>query len=210
MRQPKNLPESDILTVVTGHFDPLLSRGLHCVLSEDPSLLVLASGLTDTALEEAVTQRQPRLTIVGETIDYGLLARLKANQSALGVLVLARDPSRLSGTGLLELGVTCLDRTASIAGLSAAMRLTVDGAPSFVSADAGTVAGGASASLTPRETEVFSHLSRGRSYAAIGSVLHIAPETVRTHTLRICRKLNVPSKKDLIGMAVPSATCDAS
>jgi hypothetical protein len=43
---------------------------------------------------------------MGETAEYAFVAHLKASQSAPGVLVLAHDPSVLSGTMLLETAVS--------------------------------------------------------------------------------------------------------
>lgn len=48
--------------------------------------------------------------------------------------------------------------------------------------------------LSPRETEILSHLSRGKSYSMIADELFINKETVRTHIKNIYQKLNVNSK----------------
>jgi DNA-binding CsgD family transcriptional regulator len=57
--------------------------------------------------------------------------------------------------------------------------------------------------LTPRESEVFARLRMGRTYIEIGDELHISPATVRTHTGKICRKLQVHGKRELIGLVLP-------
>ncbi|QQS38304.1 MAG: response regulator transcription factor [Ignavibacteriales bacterium] len=48
--------------------------------------------------------------------------------------------------------------------------------------------------LSPRETEILLHLSRGKSYSMIADELFINKETVRTHIKNIYQKLNVNSK----------------
>ena len=48
--------------------------------------------------------------------------------------------------------------------------------------------------LTPRETEILEHLSKGKSYKKIAAELFIAPHTVRSHIENIYKKLEVRSK----------------
>jgi DNA-binding CsgD family transcriptional regulator len=62
------------------------------------------------------------------------------------------------------------------------------------------------ASLTPRETEVFECLSRGESHAEAARTLQIGVETARKHAAHIYRKLGVRSKRQLVGMPVPTQT----
>ncbi|MEO8398599.1 MAG: response regulator transcription factor [Ignavibacteriaceae bacterium] len=55
--------------------------------------------------------------------------------------------------------------------------------------------------LSPRETEVLQHLSKGKSYSMIGNELFIDKETVRTHIKNIYQKLEVHSKAKAIEIA---------
>jgi DNA-binding NarL/FixJ family response regulator len=52
-------------------------------------------------------------------------------------------------------------------------------------------------SLSPRETEVFSHLVNGLRAKDIAEVLEISPKTVDTYRASLMRKLNV---HDLVGL----------
>lgn len=54
--------------------------------------------------------------------------------------------------------------------------------------------------LSPRESEVFELLARGRDNHHICEVLYISPATVKTHTYNIYRKLNVHSQQELISI----------
>lgn len=54
--------------------------------------------------------------------------------------------------------------------------------------------------LTPRETEIFSLLARGRSVPYIRDALIISKGTVVTHTKHIYEKLDVHSRQELIDM----------
>jgi DNA-binding NarL/FixJ family response regulator len=143
--------------------------------------------------------------ILGETVEYDLLVRLKANQSVMGALVLAQTPSAQCQTLLLANGVSCVARSASVSELFAAIRLAAAGEPAFVRAGGGWVARRRPGEglLTPRESEVFELLVLGWSYPKIGRALNIEPESARKYTVSICHKLNVPGKQELIGMHLP-------
>jgi len=190
------------LTVVLGRFDQLVRRGLADALREDPRVRIVASDLHDAALEEIVAREAPRVLILDEAIDDSLLARLKASQPRTGVLVLAARSTRLYRTLLRSVGAGLLSSSAPTAEILAAVDIAGRGERSATGDQlpgAGPSSLRAVDRLTPREREVFGCLSKGMSYEAIAVVLQIAPETVRTHTRRICRKLEVPGKRSLIG-----------
>ena len=56
-------------------------------------------------------------------------------------------------------------------------------------------------SLTQRETEVLTHLCKGKSYKMIADSLFISEETVRRHIKNIYRKLEVHSKSEAVAKA---------
>ena len=56
-------------------------------------------------------------------------------------------------------------------------------------------------SLTNRETEVLTHLCKGKSYKMIADDLFISEETVRRHIKNIYRKLEVHSKSEAVAKA---------
>lgn len=58
----------------------------------------------------------------------------------------------------------------------------------------------ADAGLTPRETDVFMLMAKGRNSAVIEKELYISGHTVKTHTLSIYRKLDVHSLQQLIDL----------
>src|SRR5580692_7991164 len=196
--------EGDIVTVVIGCFEPLLGAGLKMQLGGDSGVGVLASEVDDAMLEEVVERDRPRVVIVGETVESDVVARLKTGRSVAGVLVLAQAPSAQWGTLLLASGVSCVARSTSVVDLLAAIRSAAAGEPMLVDRAAGRVERRRRGeALTPRELEVFGHLVLGRSYAWIARKLGIAPTTARSHTVSICRKINVASKRELIGLVLP-------
>ena len=52
--------------------------------------------------------------------------------------------------------------------------------------------------LSPRETEILTHLAKGYRYKEIGEALGINIETVRTHLRRIYEKLHVGSRTEAV------------
>jgi len=56
--------------------------------------------------------------------------------------------------------------------------------------------------LTQRETEVLTHLCRGKSYKMIAETLFISEETVRRHIKNIYKKLEVGSKSEAVAKAL--------
>jgi DNA-binding NarL/FixJ family response regulator len=136
-----------------------------------------------------------------------VLARLRSLQPSTGVVVLAHSPSPEYGLRVLTSGATCIARSAPITEILAAVHLTAQGTRVFVSLDGHRVERrypSNASLLTPREIEVLRHVSANRSNPEIAGELHISIETVSTHVASIRRKLNVKSKRDLIGMPIPS------
>jgi DNA-binding NarL/FixJ family response regulator len=55
--------------------------------------------------------------------------------------------------------------------------------------------------LTPRETEVFTLIARGRSNGEIGAELYLSEPTVKTHVTRIFAKLGVRDRVQAVVLA---------
>lgn len=196
--------EAGAVTVVVARFDGLVGRGLVAVLQEDRGVRVLASGLAGVALERAIVRQRPRVAIFDEGVDHAVLVGLGSREPATGAVVLVDRPSQVLGTSLLAVGVTCLARGASPTELLAAVHGAARGEPTFSCVNDKAVGGAPVVAdvLTTREAKVFELLSLGWTYVRIGRALEIAPETVRTHTINICEKLNVKSKRELIGKSL--------
>ncbi|WP_180326758.1 helix-turn-helix transcriptional regulator [Raoultibacter phocaeensis] len=54
--------------------------------------------------------------------------------------------------------------------------------------------------LSPRETEVFFYLAKGRGIEHIQNQLYISSHTVKTHTYNIYRKMNIGSREELLDL----------
>lgn len=190
------------VTVATGRLDPLAGRGLADAVRDDPRIRVVGLGLDNAALLRCVAGLAPRVIVVSDSVDYAVLAGIKSQAPKTGLLVLARA-SRLGGTLLLAAGIGCVAQDAPVADIIEAIHLSASGQSVLVAGDGPRVAPRHVRqlhSLTRRERDVLQHLSRGESAEEIALALRVRPETIRTHTASIRRKLNVASKRELIGI----------
>jgi two-component system nitrate/nitrite response regulator NarL len=199
--------ESDVVTVVVGCFDSLVRPGLTGALSEGRCIRILARDVQSAALESIVVTRAPQVVVVNETVAGSVLECLRGIAPRTGVLVLAHDPSREFGMGVLATGATCLARNVSAADLVATVRRVAWGDRMFIAADGVRVERcypSDAPTLTGREIDVLRCLSKGKSHAETACHLHIGVRTVHTYTARLCHKLSVKGKQELIGMPLPT------
>jgi DNA-binding NarL/FixJ family response regulator len=204
------LPDGGVghITVVFGHFDALVSRGLTQILREDRDLQIIGTDLDNATLAHVIAQRAPRVAILDETnVGPPSVERLRTAHPTLGIVVLADHPTRAYGMRLLAAGASCLSKDAPVADILTVVHTAAEGRRVFMPVE-GCVVGGSypadAASLTPREVEVLEYLSKGQSHAEIALALQLSVETIRTHAARIRGKLGVRSKRELIGLAVPA------
>ncbi|HEY3866377.1 MAG TPA: response regulator transcription factor [Solirubrobacteraceae bacterium] len=200
---------ADCITVVLGHFDVLLGRGLAQILREDRSVRIVAADLDRAALEQAVAAQAPRVAILDEASvgARSILERLRAAQPTIGIVVLAHLPTIAYGMSLLADEVSCVAKESSAENVLAAVHIAADGRRVFAADDGHLVEQNnpaTVASLTPRETEVLEYISRGRSHGEIAQALQLGVETVRTHSAHIRDKFGVRRNRDLIGVPIPA------
>jgi DNA-binding NarL/FixJ family response regulator len=194
------------MDVVVGWFDPLLGRGVLDALRGDRGVRVVSSDLSGAALVGKVLERAPAVVIVGEEVEYALLVRLLSAEPTPGIVVVVSRPARLVWTWLLTLGASCVAHDAPLSQLSQAVRHAGSGKPLFFGVDKARVARRSPIMLgllTEREIDVLERLSLGESNGQIALALGIGIETVRTYVARLLRKLDVQSRQDLVGIAIP-------
>lgn len=198
------------VAVVVARFEPITALGLAVVLRDDRRLDVLESGLDHAALLRAVVRWKPQVAILDETAERAVRERLRSIRPATGMLVFAHEPTPKYGMTLLATGATCIARSSSPVEILAAVHLVAHGGRVFMSADGERVEPRYPENappLTPREIDVLEGLSEGKPHNQIAQDLKIGLRTVHTYTSRICRKLGVQGKRELIGMPVPRV-CD--
>src|ERR1700722_6662615 len=205
-QQRNSTSVAEITTVVVAGLDPLVARGVFDALRTDRHLRVVVSELMGSALEDEVRSQTPQLVLIGEKVAYSQLARLRSAERPPEILVLAQDRAELVGPLLREAGMSCLASGATAAELLKAVHLAVSGQPTFSRINE---AGRAErsyptdlAQLTEREVDVLRRLSEGYTNPAIAEALQISVATARTHVRAIFQKLDVHSRRDLLGMPV--------
>ncbi len=195
------------ISVVIGGFRPVVARGLVAVLEDEPHVRVLESAPRSCDVHWAVARHLPRVVVVDESVEHVVFRLLKSGSGAPpGIVVVAQSPSRLYTALLHAAGAACVTPGAAPAEIRAVVEDAALGSGGV--ADAAEDWASLGMRLTPAELRVLECLKRGASYAEIGERLHIAPETARSHSRSICRKLNVARKRDLIGFALPGERGD--
>ncbi len=207
------MPSSAPITVVLGHFEDLLARGLRELIEGDRSLALVASGVEHARLGVVVRAHSPAVVL----LDFGILQRpaevraLTAEHPDTHLILLMSNQSREECAQLLAFGASaCLSRDTQSRDVLTAIHLASRGMQIAPRAPAGasqSYAGGQL--LTRREAEVLPLLQEGRSNAQIALAIHVGIETVRTHARNIYRKLGVSSRRELAPPARGAAPVDA-
>jgi DNA-binding NarL/FixJ family response regulator len=191
------LVADELVTVLLGRFETLVGIGLTGVLRSDRRISVLASDLESKALQREARRRLPRVAIVDEAHEPLLLTGLKANQPAIGVMVLAHKPSQEFGMRVLASGATCISRSATAAEILASVHLTAKGGRVFTAPEDGELKRHGPRrhpDLTVRESEVLALILAKQTNAEIARALQISVNTVKSHITNVRRKLGVGSK----------------
>jgi DNA-binding NarL/FixJ family response regulator len=200
------MPDTAPVTLLIGHFEDLLARGLRGLVEDDASLEMLVSDVRPAALPTLLRSRRPRVAI----IDYASLGSpaevraLAAAHPATQFVLLVDHLSGAESAQLLAFGAAaCLSRATQTRDVLNAIHLASRGiqlAPREL--HGGPLDPGV---LTPREADILAELQRRRANAQIASDLHISVETVRTHARNIYRKLGVSSRRELLTPTRPDA-----
>jgi two-component system uhpT operon response regulator UhpA len=192
------------LAVVIGGFGPVINRGLVQILGDEHGVRIVADDLDRSGVETAVSDHAPHVAVLDEAhaVEPGILARLKAVQPGLGLVVLAYKPTRRYAMRLLSLGATsCLSKESAADDLLLAIRLAADGKHLLACAsprDGYANGHDERIPLTPREEQVAELLRLGRSNSEIALALAISAETVHTHAAHVYRKLGVNGRRELL------------
>jgi DNA-binding NarL/FixJ family response regulator len=202
--------ESAPSTVVIGHFEDLILRGLRGLIEDDARLALVADDVAHERLAVLLAAQEPDVAILnfGSLTSPFEIRELGAHHPRTHLVVLANHPSTAECVQLLAFGASaCMSKATEARDIMHAIHLASRGMQLIPRESAGADAA-ASELLTLRESEVLAHLQRRRSNAQIAAELHISVETVRTHARNIYRKLGVSSRQDLHGVrdAAPSLT----
>jgi DNA-binding NarL/FixJ family response regulator len=190
----------DTLTVALGQFAPLLARGLMDVLRDDRRIRVVSGDCDGARLWRAGRYPARRVLILDETAGRAVSSRVL--RPGVGIVVLAREPTVPYGMLLLAAGVSCVDSSAAVEDVLAAVHLTAQGGCIFVSGNGDRVerADRDERILTERKVQVLEGLSDGKGYREIAQELKISVATVKKHAESLLPALGASSKRDLVGL----------
>jgi DNA-binding NarL/FixJ family response regulator len=194
------------VTVVLGHFEDLINRGLRSLLDEDDNLEIVRAGVGIDILPTILAEHAPKVAI----LNYGSLrspievSHLHQAHPGTRIVVLASRPTPAECNQMLAFGATaCLSKETESRDILTAIHLASRGLHVLPKKGAGPTAPMGPELLTPREADVLEHLQLGHSNAEIAHALTVGIETVRTHRRNIYRKLGVRTRRELAGMQAP-------
>jgi DNA-binding NarL/FixJ family response regulator len=192
------------IIVAVGQFGDAIERGLLQILGDDRGLRVLNARLDHAALQDAVASGAAQVVILDEdsVATPAVPRRLSDARADVGLIALAHRPNRAYAARIQAFGVSvCVSTAAPAQEIQRAVRLAADGRHLFLSMSPRspqTTSAAVMRSLTRREREVLRLLSSGEKNADIARALQISPETARTHTQHVYRKLGVSSRLELL------------
>jgi DNA-binding NarL/FixJ family response regulator len=196
--------------VVAARFEDLVAVGLRQLISEDPNLELVQSGVAVEALEEAIGRHDPSVVLVnfGSLKSPAQVFQLHQSCPDTRIVVLANRPTAAECNQMLSFGATaCLSKETEARDVINAIHLASRGMHVLPRSAA---AGGSdslglegSDLLTPREADVLELLQDGATNAQIAHTLSIGVETVRTHARNIYRKLGISSRRELARLTRP-------
>jgi len=203
------MPISPVITVAISRFEDLLALGLQAVLADDPSVSVVAQGVTYARIPATLRAHRPSVLILnaGALPDLAAVRGLSIEHPVTRLVLLGDVTSAAESAQLLAFGASaCLTRDTQGRDVRNAIHLASRGLQLMpIGSDDG---GGhvLDPLLTRREGDVLVLLRQGHSNAQIALTLQIGVETVRSHARSIFRKLGIASRRELIGAGRPLAS----
>jgi DNA-binding NarL/FixJ family response regulator len=192
------------VTVVAAKFEDLVAVGLQQLISEDPNLHLVESGVSLEQIDRVIEDRDPSVVL----LNFGTLGspaqvfQLHQAFPTTRIVVLANRPTAAECNQMLSFGATaCLSKETEARDVINAIHLASRGMHvlprSAASGGAESLSLQGSDLLTPREADVLELLQDGSTNAQIAHSLSIGIETVRTHARNIYRKLGIASRREL-------------
>lgn len=188
----------------------VVRAGLLALLDSAPGIEVVAeAGTGEEALAQAARHR-PDVVLMDLQLGPGMdgvtaTRRLTAAAGGPRVLVLTTYDTDADVTRAIEAGATgYLLKAERPEELFAALRAAAEGRPALSAPVADRVMAHMRhphPSLTPRERDILTHLSRGLPNRDIAAALFIGETTVKTHLRRIYDKLGVATRAEAVAVA---------
>jgi NarL family two-component system response regulator LiaR len=195
------------ITIVSARFEDLVAIGLESLISEDPNLELVASGVDLERLEPVLEERKPSVVLLnfGSLPNPAMIYQLHQGHPETRIVVLANRPTAAECNQMLSFGATaCISKETQGRDIINAIHLASRGMHVLPRSASATAADPndrfdlpAPDLLTAREADVLELLQRGMTNAQIAHELSIGVETVRTHARNIYSKLGISRRRDL-------------
>ncbi|HLI15087.1 MAG TPA: response regulator transcription factor [Acidimicrobiales bacterium] len=206
-------------TVAIVDTHPVLRDGLTACLAHEPDIRVVGTASSLSQVPDLVATSHPEVVVLDADLDdtdaTNLIPRLKALQHAPAVVLLTcRDDAEAMATAMRMGASACVLKVAPVQDLVSAVRWAGRGemwiSPPLIaslfaelrSRSTTTRPHSLLASLTERELQILELLVEGLGHQEIADRLHLAVNTVRTHTRNIQLKLNVHSNLAAVSVAL--------
>ena len=196
-----------LVSIVSARFEDLVAIGLEQLISEDPNLELVETGIELDVLEDVVAKRRPTVVLLnfGSLKNAASVYQLHRGSPETRIVVLANRPTAAESNQLLSFGATaCISKETQGRDIINAIHLASRGMrvlPRSTSAPSDPAERfdflPEADILTAREAEVLQLLQDGMTNAQIAAALTIGIETVRTHARNIYRKLGISTRRDL-------------
>jgi DNA-binding NarL/FixJ family response regulator len=199
------------ITVALVDDHTLVREGLCRMLDGEDDTVVVAQGATVAEGRALLATTPFDVLVVDVTLPDGsgldLAATARARSDVVGIVVLTMHSDDDTLLRALDAGASAfLHKTAAFDEILEAIRRS-HAHPEVFSASglAGALRRHAHADkphLTPRESEVLTQLSEGRSVAQVAHLLHMSESTVKTHFAKLYDKLGAANRTQAVMAAV--------
>ncbi len=201
------MPARPPITVAIARFEDLLALGLRALLTDDPTVSIVAQDIAYERLSVVLRAHRPNVLIVdaGALRDLAQVRELSVQHPHTRLVLFADGLSAAEAAQLLAFGASaCLARDTQARDVRNTIHLASRGLQvTPLAAHDASAARARDPLLTQREGDVLLLLREGQGNAQIALALQISVETVRTHARSIYRKLGVASRRALIALPTP-------
>lgn len=196
--------EHDEITILIADDHPVVREGLSGMLSGQPDLIVVAQAKNGLEAVALCKQHLPEVVLMDlempELNGIGAIRKIKAQNLPSRPIILTTYDSDSDIAAALAAGAHgYLLKDAPRGDLFAAIRAVAAGRdipPPRRATDNGD------AILSEREVEVLQLVAQGLSNLEIGQALHISKATVKTHLIKIFRKLDASDRTSAVTSAI--------
>ena len=198
-------------SVVIADDHPIVRRGLHDLLAEEPDLAVVDEVADGDALLAVVAAGGPDVIVLDLALPgargLDLLRRLRAEHPRVPVLVLSIHPEEPYALRCLKAGAAgYVEKSSDPAELVGAIRTVASGRRYLSARVAERLVGGpevrqerepAHETLSEREFQVMCRIAGGRTISEIAAELELSVKTVSTYRARLLAKMGLRTNSEI-------------